>query len=559
MATITLNGQEVEIADDERLNVIQAAERAGIDIPYYCWHPGLTVVASCRMCLVEVGQKTDDGTAQMGPRLVPACQTPARDRTVVVTDSEKVKENRRAVEEYLLLDHPVDCPICDRAGECHLQDYYYQHGRSQRRDLPEPFTSRRKNLGPEITLFTDRCVMCSRCVRFTREVSGTAELHIVERGNSAEIDVFPGYPIDNKLSGNVVDLCPVGALCSRDFLYQQRVWFLRAHKSICTGCSTGCSITVDESRDEIYRLKPRHNPNVNDWWICDEGRLGYKYVASPDRLKTPRRRTGGALHEAEWPEVLRAIREDLDETVRRHGGNATVCVLSPMLTCEEAYVLVKYLKTVSQDIRLALGPIPVVGEDDRFPKTPNGSEAATRFTIRAEKCPNRRGIVEIILAFQGELVEFDALPAEIDAGSVKTAFLTAGYARPWQEFSQTSSFAKLELVILVDILRSEAAEKVDYLLPGAAWVEKSGSYVNCAGVLQSTERAVRPPGDARPEGRIFWELAERERLFHSGDVLGELARAVPFFAACAAAEIPQHGIRLAEPDTLGAEPSATNP
>ncbi len=184
MAIITINGQELPIGDQDRLNVIQAAERAGIHIPYYCWHPGLTVVGSCRMCLVEAGQKDKEGKVQMQPRLVPACQTPARDGTVVVTDSEKVKENQRTVEEYLLLDHPVDCPICDRAGECYLQDYYYQHGRRERRDLPQPFTSRRKDLGPEVTLFIDRCVMCSRCVRFTREVSGTAELEVIERGGS---------------------------------------------------------------------------------------------------------------------------------------------------------------------------------------------------------------------------------------------------------------------------------------------------------------------------------------------------------------------------------------
>ena len=543
MATITINGEDFELDDSERLNVIEAAERFGIEIPYYCWHPGLSVVASCRMCLVEVGQRNDEGMVQMGPRLVPACQTPARDRTVVVTDSETVEENRRAVEEYLLLDHPVDCPICDRAGECSLQDYYYSHGRDQRRDLPQPFTSRRKDLGPEVTFFVDRCVMCSRCVRFTREVSGTAELQVVERGNKSEIDIFPGYPIDNKLSGNVVDLCPVGALCSRDFLYEQRVWFLNGHDSVCTGCSTGCSIRIDENRNTIYRLKPRHNPNVNGWWICDDGRLGYKYVASPDRLTTPRRRTNGVLNDAGWPDVMQALKNDLSQTAGRHGGQALACILSPMLTCEEAYLLAKYMKSIDADVRLALGKVPVVGEDDVYPKTSNG-DGDPKFVIRAEKCPNRRGVEAVIRSWDAEVLDFDTVLSQVASGAVRSVLITGGYPQVWLSAEEIESFSNLELFVLVDILKSEAAGKVDYLLPGAAWAEKPGSYVNHAGVLQTTDRAVRPPGDARVEGRIFWELTGRQRLYHAGDVLAELAAEIPFFAPCAEGEVGEHGVML---------------
>jgi NADH-quinone oxidoreductase subunit G len=544
MATVTVDGRELQVGDQERLNVIEAASRSGVEIPYYCWHPGLSVVASCRMCLVEVGQKDKEGKVQMQPRLVPACQTPARDGTVVVTNSEKVKENRRAVEEYLLLDHPVDCPICDRAGECYLQDYYYQHGRAQRRDLPQPFTSRRKDLGPEVTLFTDRCVMCSRCVRFTREVSGMGELQVVNRGNHAEIDVFPGFPIDNKLSGNVIDLCPVGALCSRDFLYQQRVWFLQGHQSICTGCSTGCSIRIDENRGTIYRLKPRHNPQANEWWMCDEGRLGYRYVTSPDRLTMPQRRTGAALNDAEWPEVIRAMRDDLAEFVRRHGGASLVGVLSPMLTCEEAFLLAKYLKSLSGDVRLALGRVPTVGEDDHYPKTHDGSAGAPRFTIRAEKCPNRRGIEAILAAFEPEILDFDRVIAQIQAGAAKGLVLCGGYSHAWLSPAETDAIARPEIVVLFDILKSTATSNADYVLPGAAWAEKEGSYVNHAGLLQMTERAVRLPGQARSEGRTFWELTGGERLYRAADVLQELAREVEYFAPCASGLVPEHGVQL---------------
>jgi NADH-quinone oxidoreductase subunit G len=545
MPTITINGQELQLGEHDRLNVIQAAERAGVEIPYYCWHPGLSVVASCRMCLVEVGQRDKEGKVQMQPRLVPACQTPAKDGTVVVTNSDKVKENRRAVEEYLLLDHPVDCPICDRAGECYLQDYYFQHGRSQRRDLPHPFTSRRKDLGPEVTLFTDRCVMCSRCVRFTREVSGTAELQVVDRGNHAEIDIFPGYPIDNKLSGNVVDLCPVGALCSRDFLYQQRVWFMQGHRSICTGCSTGCSVRVDESRGTIYRLKPLYNPHVNHWWMCDEGRVGYKFVGAANRLTSPRRRTGAALTDAEWGDLIAALRNDLAESVRRHGGAAVLAVLSPMLACEEAFLLAKYLKSLSLDVRLALGRVPVAGEDDHYPKNGDAAAASPKFTIRAEKCPNRRGVEAIVAALDGQIRSFDDAMSDVNTGKVQAIVLTGGYPHEWLTTPEVESLTKPELVVLVDILNSPAAASADYVLPGAAWAEKEGSYVNHAGLLQTTERAVRPPGGARAEGRVFWELAGRPRMYHAGDVLRELAVEVPYFSECAKSEMAEYGVRLA--------------
>ncbi len=211
MGTVLVNGTPVEIGASERLNVIQAADRVGVEVPRYCWHPALTVVASCRMCLVETGEKKPDGTVAMGPKLVPGCQTPVKDGMVIVTNSDKVKAAQAQTLEYLLLNHPLDCPVCDQAGECWLQDYSYRYGHAHSR-LHEPKIRRpdKDYIGNEITLFTDRCVMCSRCVRFTREVAGTAELQIINRGSHAEIDIFPGNPCNNKLAGNVVDICPVG-------------------------------------------------------------------------------------------------------------------------------------------------------------------------------------------------------------------------------------------------------------------------------------------------------------------------------------------------------------
>src|SRR6059058_3560464 len=214
MASIIINGQEHEIPEGEKLNAIQMAKRVGMEIPYYCWHPALSVVANCRMCEIEVGSKdAKTGEIKLMPKLVPDCQTPAKDLTVLVTNSAKVKEHQRMIMEYLLLNHPLDCPVCDQAGECGLQDYSYEYGRGYSRlQEPKALKPDKDYIGDQITLFTDRCIMCTRCVRFTREISGTAELEIINRGNHAEIDIFPGEPCNNKLAGNVVDLCPVGAL-----------------------------------------------------------------------------------------------------------------------------------------------------------------------------------------------------------------------------------------------------------------------------------------------------------------------------------------------------------
>ena len=274
MPTVYVNNEPVEFGADEKLNCIQAAQRVGDEIPHYCWHPSLSVVASCRMCLVEIGQKKPDGTIAMQPKLIPGCQTPVTDGMVIVSDSEKVKAAQKATLEYLLLDHPLDCPTCDQAGECFLQDYSFKYGRGYSRlQEPKEQPPDKPHIGEQITLFTDRCIMCTRCVRFTREISGTAELTVISRGNHSEIDIFPGEPCDNKLAGNVVDLCPVGALCSKDFLYKQRVWWLKSEESVCPNCSTGCSVYVDESEDRVYRLRPRGNPLAQGDFMCDEGRF----------------------------------------------------------------------------------------------------------------------------------------------------------------------------------------------------------------------------------------------------------------------------------------------
>ncbi|MCA9100256.1 MAG: (2Fe-2S)-binding protein [Planctomycetales bacterium] len=538
MARVIIDSVEIEIGDDERLNGIQAAARAGIDIPRYCWHPGLSVVASCRMCLVETGTRNvETGDVVMLPKLVPACQTPARDGTVFITQSDKVQHSRAMVEEDLLIDHPIDCPICDKAGECYLQDYYFKYGHGGRRADVRPFTSRRRDVGPTVTLFTDRCVMCTRCVRFTREISGTSELMVRDRGAHEEIDIFSGFPLENKLAGNVVDICPVGALGDKDFLYQQRVWFMKRHEAVCTGCSTGCSIYVEENQDRVYRLKPRENEHVNQWWMCDEGRYGYHYVHSPKRVVGAQRRVETseengdnvpAYENVEWQPIL----DDLQARLAKAGRLAAV--FSPHLTVEEAYLLAKLVHGVDAEATLAIGPVPVVGEDESYP---NG------FTIRAEKCPNHRGLQLVLSHFTDRVLAFDQFLEELPNIDVGATWVTGGYPQPWIDEASASRFDEVPLLIMQDIFASPLWERASYRLPGVAFAARPGSYVNHRDRLQTADWAIRPPAGARVEGSVYWQMLGMSGLYRPQRVLDEIAATVPAFAM-AAGPLPSVGVDL---------------
>jgi NADH-quinone oxidoreductase subunit G len=543
MATVHVNGKPVDIGTD-RLNLIQAAERAGVLIPHYCWHAGLTVVASCRMCLVEAGEMKD-GKPVLQPKVVPACQTPAKDGTVIVTDSEKAKAAQAQTLEGLLINHPLDCPVCDKAGECKLQDYSYEFGRSTSRMIdPKNTPPNKPDISSKITLFQDRCVMCTRCVRFTREVAGTAELQVINRGDHSEIDVFPGEPLENKLAGNVVDLCPVGALGSKDFLYKQRVWFLHSRKSVCPDCSTGCTVDVDVNKDIVYRLRPRYNPQANGYWMCDEGRYGYHYANSAERFTRPLARTPAGLEPAAWTDLLGPLRADLAAAAR---SGTAAGVFSPFLTCEEAYLLAKYLKGLSADARLVLGPVPVVGEDDTYPKSRKGVPLPTvKFTIRAEKCPNRRGVEAVLRHFQGEPVALADVVADAQAGRLAAAFVAGGYREPAWLDGPAAGLVTVPLLVVQDFFRTALSEAARYVLPAATFAERDGTFVNHAGLAQTIERAARPPREARTEGQVFSDLLGRRGLYHAATVRAELAAGVPYFAPLTA-DPGEFGIRLGEP------------
>lgn len=551
MAIVTINGKEVELGDHENLNLIQAAQRAGVEIPHYCWHPALSVVASCRMCLVEVGEKKPDGTVVMQPRVVPACQTPARHGTVVVTNSPKARAAQAATLEYLLLNHPLDCPVCDQAGECLLQDYSYKYGRSTSRLRDEKLLKPDKDyIGEQIVLFTDRCIMCTRCVRFTREISGTAELQVIHRGDHAEIDIFPAKPCNNKLAGNVVDICPVGALCSKDFLYKQRVWFLKSEKSVCPHCSTGCSIWIDHNKNLVYRLRPRYNPQANGYFMCDDGRFGYHHVNSKDRLSTPFARRGEALIPISWPELKAELSEHLTELAKQNQDRYLVLSLSPWLTLEEAWLAIEFVRTICPNAQLARGPLRDSGYDDLYPKGPQGESCTpdrAKFIIRSEKAPNRRGVDILLRHFDGNALSWQDVLGKAQDGAVRHLYFLGGDPLYTVSSAEFDCLRNLSSLILCDIFHNGLEKLAHWLIPATTFAEKSGTYINSLGLAQSFRAALRPPAGIRPEAWFFWELLERPGLYHPATVRRALASSVEPLRALDLEDLGEYGVFLSSP------------
>ena len=543
MATVYINDKAVDIGD-KKLNLVQAAELAGVTIPHYCYHPALSVVASCRMCLVEVGEKKPDGTVVMQPRVIPACQTPAKDNTVIQTATAKSKSAQAQTLESILLNHPLDCPVCDKAGECKLQDYSYNYGNSESRMVDEKNTPPNKpDLGNNISLFTDRCIMCSRCVRFTREISGTAELHVVNRGSHAEIDVFPTEPLNNKLASNVVDLCPVGALASKDFLYTHRVWNLKTQDSVCAGCSTGCSIHLDTNKNVVYRLRPRENPNAQGYFMCDDGRLGYHYVNSSNRISKPYMKSETGTDLSSWKDILPALRAELIAVASKNPSGIAV-MLSPFLTVEEGFLLATFIKSISPKSKLVLGPVPVIGEDDHYPKTRGSVAPHVKFTIRNEKCPNKKGIEQIIKHFEGDVI---LVSDYLSKNTPEALFIAAGYQGEevaWFDNTLLGLFKKVKLLITQDLFPSALTDVSKYIIPSAAFSEKEGTFVNFAGLAQELHWACVPLKQVRTDGQVYLDLLERKGLLQAANIRDEIAKSIPYFSKLAGGKLESDGVHL---------------
>ena len=506
MPTITVDGQQIEATNGQM--ILQAAADAGIDIPHYCYHAGLSIVASCRICLAEV-----EGV----PKLLPTCQTPVRDGMVVRTKSPRSVANQKQVMEYLLLNHPLDCPVCDQSGECYLQDYSYDYGRSQSRFEEDKIKQPKKVVGEHVLLYGDRCIMCTRCVRFTREVSGEGELFVEGRGSREEINIFPGKPLDNNLSLNVVDLCPVGALLDRDFLFKQRVWLLKSARSISPADAGGENIYLQYNEGLIYRIKPRFNPEVNDWWISNDTRYSFKPLYDDDRLRYGLAKVNGVQQTVDFDAALQAAEAGLSDAHDEHGDGSLFAVLSPMMACEEAYLLGKFIRGLDPQATLILGPVPTTGEDEVFRHYDTGEET---FRIQAEKVPNRRGVERVMEMLGGPTTQWSKLGGDGDA-RLKAGWVVGGYLSNWTG-GIVPDLLRSAFTVVQDLLPNAATQAADVFLPAAGWAEKSGCWENFDGKIQPFEAAVDAPGGIVPEGEVFAKLLGRVDSYRAEQVREEM-------------------------------------
>ncbi len=378
MPTLKIDGVEVSVPANT--TILEAAKTVGIEVPHYCYHPGLSVVGQCRLCQVDVERMA---------KLAIACNTPVADGMVVTTRSPKVEKARRAVLEFYLLNHPLDCPICDKGGECPLQDYTLKYGPGESRSAEEKVQrAKHQTFGPHIVFDAERCILCTRCVRFCREIPETGELGVFSRGDRSEINLFPGKVLDNAYSGNVIDLCPVGALTSREYRFQSRPWDLVRHtESVCPLCSNGCNVVLDvrhrQRGEELLRIRPRENPAVNRWWMCDEGRFAFQYFSDPARLRAPTWREDGRPVEMGYDDVLLRLARAIRRVVETHGPSAVGCIASSRLTNEELFLIHRFFREILGTPHLDFRVRPV-----QFQETDASEDGILR---RTDKTANSRG------------------------------------------------------------------------------------------------------------------------------------------------------------------------
>lgn len=496
MAFVKIDDRELEVKNGT--TILEAAKQVDIEIPHYCYHPAMSIVASCRMCLVKV---------QGMPKLTPACSTrigemPPEKKTdgkydmVVVTQDAVVKDAQESVLEFLLLNHPVDCPECDQAGECFLQDYSFKYGKDHSRfDFPKRVPPR-KDLGPNMLLITTRCILCTRCVRFTQEISGTNELMVRNRGGESEIDLFPGQSLNNKLSMNTADVCPVGALVTKDFLFKPRNWRYRRSRSICPGCSVGCNVEIEylEENNRIHRIKPLFNAEVNQWWMCDDGRLLYHTYHKLQRLEYPLLRKMAELQRGHWRLTLKEVARKLKE----FPPEQVAFVGSGYATNEENYLLQKIARQGLRCENIAI--------DDTFYREED--LVYKKFTIKGEKLPNYQGATDMLATN----LSFSDLLKKIDAGQIKVLYYLGGGPHFTLSQADVNVLKKLHYLVVQDLQYSPLIDLAHAALAGASPYEKEGTFTNYQQRVQRIRPAILPPAAAKTDFEIFQELLDLLQL-----------------------------------------------
>lgn len=524
MPNITLNGIQVEVP--EGTTILNAAKQVGVEIPHYCYHPKLPIAGSCRMCLVEV---------EKAPKLVTACSTTVTDGMVVTTNNEKVRKAVTGVLEFLLINHPVDCPICDQAGECGLQDYYMKYGLHKSRFTLEDKVRKTKHqdIGGQIMLDSERCILCSRCVRFLNEVTKTGELEICQRGNHSEISIFPGRPLDNNYTGNLADICPVGALTSKDFRFKCRVWFLASTKSVCTGCANGCNIDAYYRAETMYRVKPRQNDAVNQTWMCDFGRLEYK-KANEARLVEPTLRQGGSDRTPGWDAALADVAYKFQEAIETGGAESVAVIASPKSSNESLFLLKRLSAEVLRTSNLAFTP-RVAGDgftDD--------------FLIKADKNPNSRGAKLVGISD----ADFDALLQKIADKKIKALLLFGNVLGDLGDNEVATLLSAVPFVAVVGSNESALSRAAQAVLPSATVFERGGTFTSFAGRVQRFFAGIPLRGNARPEIEIVAGIANRLGAGWKDDdeaaVFSALAAALPPFSGMTYETLGEQGQNVSE-------------
>ena len=496
MPTFKIDDREIPFEPGD--TIITAAHRVGIDIPHYCWHPGLSVAANCRMCLVEVAPPPgrpalmldvlrwdpdkQDYVAEKKPKLVPACQQAAAEGMQVKSEaSQHVSRARAAVQELLLLNHPVDCPICDQAGECRLQDYWLNHQGTKKR-MRDELVHKPKAVvfGPTIVYDAERCIICTRCVRFCEEVAKDPVLDVRERGNLNEIVVAPGRELDHDYTLMTEYVCPVGALTARDFRFKARVWFLRSARTVCVGCATGCNAFTDfDPRNQtVHRYRPRENPQVNKYWMCDYGMLDYQRIHH-DRVLSAR--VGG-----EATPLATALGRAA-EIIEQAGADKTALVLSAQHSNEDNYAALRLFRD-----QLGIQNVFISGA---------APGKADDILIHADKNPNTNGVVDLTGTMPAR--RFGELVGALSEKRFTHVIALGSYA---SEPDRADALKGSATIIALATHEGPFVEHASVVLPVSSWAESDGTFVNAARMAQRSERAIRPRGDSLPAWRMVAEL-----------------------------------------------------
>jgi NADH-quinone oxidoreductase subunit G len=502
-----VNGVEVEVEAGK--NLIDAVGAVGIEIPHLCYHPALGADGNCRMCLVGI----EDGR----PPLVPACKTPAQEGMKVLLDAAHIKKIQHDVMEFELINHPTDCPVCDQAGECKLQDYYMSFDQAESRmNVPQVIKGKKMDLGAGVVHDQERCVVCGRCVRFCRQITKTGELGIINRTDDARVNIFPGRPLANRYAGNVVDLCPVGAMTSKDFRFKQRVWFLKKAPGICHGCAKGCNITIDHNREKykddiIYRFRPRLNEQVNGYFICDAGRLSYK-AENEGRLTEAR--LGNNARPMD--DVLAACAKEIER------ADKIAVVISPDCSLEQMVTV----QALAEKLGASLS-----GYSDGYIKAGDGDD----YLIRDDKAANRAG-----LALLGIDCSRDTFEAGVEQAQLLINFnndLTLSYKE-----SDLKKLLQGTKVIAVSSHDNACTTLADLTIPVASYSEYVGSIINCDNILQSFAKALTKNNDLADICAIAVQLGSP--LESPEERFAVLQQSISALKDCAPDQIPAQGLNL---------------